>query len=90
MPMKVLRCFVPQCPARSSLLLISVSVITINSIGFIHQIERLPAFVELMRQCDVTIINVNALIVHSAFPEMRHHAKVFEPSRHKLSSTNQN
>ena len=56
-------------------------VIFINSIGFKHHIERLPDFVDLMACRGVEIINVNGLVVNAAFPEMVHHAAVYNPGR---------
>lgn len=55
--------------------------ISINSIAFRHHIARLPEFVDLMGNVGVNAIEVHGLMVFSEFPEMYHHAAVFNQER---------
>lgn len=56
-------------------------VILINSIAFKHHLETFPDFVDLMGSHGASIINLNNLVVNSAFPEMFHHARTYVPAR---------
>jgi MoaA/NifB/PqqE/SkfB family radical SAM enzyme len=56
-------------------------VISINSVAMRHHIAKLPEFVDLMAGAGANSIVVNGLMVFSAFPELYHHAAVFNPER---------
>ncbi len=56
-------------------------IISINSIALRHHIAKLPEFVDLMAAAGANTIIVNGLMVFSAFPELYHHAAVYNPER---------
>jgi MoaA/NifB/PqqE/SkfB family radical SAM enzyme len=57
-------------------------IISINSIGFEHHIEKLPKFIDLMGKAGVNEISVAPLLLNSSFPELYPHCAVYNPARH--------
>jgi uncharacterized Fe-S cluster-containing radical SAM superfamily protein len=54
-------------------------IIEINSLGFKHHIEKLPAFVALMADNGANVIHVKQLTGHSDTPQIYEHVSIMRP-----------